>query len=157
MVDTYSYVDQNPLLFDDPDGLSPTCANCDAQLPPPPLDELALLCFAESSNHCKNSVAERRAITDSVYNRIDANKSYWGGNTVKGVIEAPNQYLGYNSPEYRRAQDPASLDKKSCAKLKDCIDAAKASSNGVKNNFNSFNQTPGRGRKKICRHFFRKL
>jgi RHS repeat-associated protein len=152
---TYSYVDQNPLSFDDPDGLDASCPTCDAQLPPTPQREVALLCFAESSSHCKNSVAERRAITDSIYNRAAANRSYWGGSSVEGVISAPGQYLGYNSPQYQKAQTPGGLDKKSCSKLKGCIDAAKASANGVANKFNGFNQTPRRGRTKICAHYFR--
>jgi RHS repeat-associated protein len=154
-INTYSYVDQNPLSFDDPDGLAATCPTCDVKLPESPARELALLCFAESSNNCKQSVAERRAITDSVYNRVAANRSYWGGDTVKGVISAPNQYVGYNSPQYKKAENPSSLDKKSCDKLKGCITAATDSANGVANKYNSFNQTKRRGRKKICAHYFR--
>jgi hypothetical protein len=95
-------------------------------------------------------------ITDSVYNRVAANQKYWGGNTVIGVIKAPKQYVGYNTPQYNKAKNSESLEKKSCDKLKDCIKAAEASSKGTENEYNGFNQTPMAGRTKVCVHYFRK-
>ena len=40
-------------------------------------------------------------------------------------------------------------------KLKDCIDAALASSEGVQYAYDGFNQSKGAGRTKICVHYFR--
>ena len=86
-INTYMYVDENPLTFDDPEGLASTCPTCDAQLPPSPIREVALTCFGESSNNCKNGVAEKRAITDSIYNRVNAGKNGWGGNNPAEALK----------------------------------------------------------------------
>lgn len=51
---------------------------------------------------------------------------------------------------------PSALDPTSCNKLKDCIEAAMASSKETKYKYNGFNQDEGVGRKKVCEHWFRK-
>lgn len=67
-----------------------------------------------------------------------------------------HQFLGYRSPQYRKAENNTDkLAAKECQKLKDCIDAALASSEGVQYAYDGFNQSKGAGRTKICVHYFR--
>jgi RHS repeat-associated protein len=150
---TYAYVAGRPLSLTDILGLAPCC---DAQLPSSPLREVALTCFAESSNNCRDGWFEKVGITDTIFNRAAANRSYWGGSNIINVLSQPNQYLGYNSPQYNNAaQNTRGLDPRSCDKLKDCIAAAITSQSGTFFNYTSFNQTGRPGRVRMCRHYFR--
>ena len=125
-------------------------------MPESPVKEVALTCFAEASYGCDEGDKEKRAITDVIYNRVNANERMWGHNTVTGVLSKKNQFLGYRSPQYRKAENNTDkLAAKECQKLKDCIDAALASSEGVQYAYDGFNQSKGAGRTKICVHYFR--
>ena len=149
----YAYAFSRPLKLSDVFALAPCC---DAQLPSSPLKEVALTCFAEASSTCiGEGWAEKVAITDVIFNRAKANRSYWGGSDILNVISAPGQFRGYNSPQYQKAAQPRSLDPASCDKLKDCIAAAISSQWEPFFDFNGFNQTPRPGRVKICVHYFR--
>ena len=117
---------------------------------------MALTCFAEASYDCDEGDKEKRAITDVIYNRVKIGENYWGGDTVIGVLSKRGQFIGYRSPQYRKAENStAKLTDKECQKLKDCIDAALASSKGVQYAYDGFNQSKGAGRTKICVHYFR--
>ena len=164
----YAYVGNNPINRIDPFGLkSKNCSKCDAQLPPSPIKEVALTCFAEATpdSQCEPDAPvsqedEKRAICDSVYNRADADQSYWGGDSVRGVVSyglgtKRQQYLGYKSPRYEKAEKPQNLCAADCKQLKECIQAAQASANGTMFKYNGFNQTPKPGRTYICDHYFR--
>jgi hypothetical protein len=129
-------------------------SSCDAELPASPIRDVALTCFGEASNNCAGGANEKRAITDSIYNRVRANKSYWGGNTVKGVLSKSGQYLAYDGSQYLKAKNQKKLDDKECQKLKDCISAAQASASGTKNNYTNFNKTDKSSRTPICNHYF---
>ena len=150
-INQYVYTGNSPVNWVDPFGLK---ACCDAQLPPSPIKEVALTCFGEASNGCGSGAKEKRAITDTIYNRVSANRSYWGGGTPIGVLSQPSQFLGYGGAQYRKAENPQNLDEKECQKLKDCITAAQASAGGTQNNFTNFNQTSRPGRTSICSHYF---
>ena len=162
-INLFAYVNNNPLLLIDSFGLkgkakakADPCPTCDAQLPESPVKEVALTCFAEASYDCDEGDKEKRAITDVIYNRVNANERMWGYNTVTGVLSKENQFLGYRSPQYRKAENNTDkLAAKECQKLKDCIDAALASSEGVQYAYDGFNQSKGAGRTKICVHYFR--
>jgi hypothetical protein len=132
-------------------------ANCDAELPTSPIKDVALTCFGEASNGCASGANEKRAITDSIYNRVRANKSYWGGNSINGVLSKSGQYLAYEGSQYKKAETPEKLTEKECQKLKDCISAAQASAGGTQNNFTNFNQTNRAGRNSICNHYFGRI
>ena len=72
-----------------------------------------------------------------------------------GVLSKEYQFLGYRSPQYRKAENNTDkLAAKECQKLKDCIDAALASSEGVQYEYNAFNQQNKEGKTKICVHYF---
>ena len=115
-----------------------------------------MTCFAEASYDCDEGDKEKRAITDVIYNRVNANERMWGYNTVTGVLSKENQFLDYRSPQYKKAENNTDkLAAKECQKLKDCIDAALASSEGVQYAYDGFNQSKGAGRTKICVHYFR--
>jgi RHS repeat-associated protein len=151
-VNLYRFVRNNPLSLTDVFGLAPCC---DAQLPSSPLREVSLTCFAEASNNCRDGVFEKIGITDVIFNRARANRSYWGGSDVLDVLSQPFQFLGYGSPQYKKAENPQSLDPQSCDKLKDCIAAAIGSQWDPFFNFTGFNQTARQGRVKMCTHYFR--
>jgi hypothetical protein len=127
---------------------------CDADLPSSPTREVALTCFGEAGNDRANGAVEKRAITDSVYNRVKANKSYWGGNTVPGVLSKLNQYDGYENLQYKKAENPEVLNEKECQKLKDCISAAQASAGGTINKYTNFKKDYQPGRTAIGKHYF---
>ena len=55
-------------------------------MPESPVKEVALTCFAEASYGCDEGDKEKRAITDVIYNRVNANERMWGYNTVTGVL-----------------------------------------------------------------------
>ncbi len=154
-INFYLYVDDNPINRIDPLGLK---GSCDAQLPASPIKEVALTCFAEASNNCAQGGNEKRAITDCIYNRANKNKNYWCGNSVLGVLgctyNGKQQFLGYGSSQYKKAEDSCNLDQKECQKLKDCISAAQASSTASQYSYTSFNQTFKVGRDSICSHYF---
>ena len=162
-INLFAYVNNNPLLLIDSFGLkgkakakADPCPTCDAQLPESPVKEVALTCFAEASYDCDEGDKEKRAITDVIYNRVNANEQMWGYNTVIGVLSKKGQFIGYKSPQYRKAEENSSkLADKECQKLKDCIDAALASSRKVQYEYDGFNQSKGAGRTKICVHYFR--
>lgn len=162
-VNLYPYVVGNPLSYIDTRGLKktkPECFKCDAEFPASPIKEVALTCFAEASNNCCEGANEKRAITDSIYNRANTKDKSWcteGG--VVGVLSCQynnnTQFLGYGSPEYNRAGDVGNLSNKTdCQKLKDCIAAAIASSTKTNYSYTNFNQTNRPGRTKICKHYF---
>ena len=72
-----------------------------------------------------------------------------------GVLSQEKQFLGYRSPQYKKAENNTDkLAAKECQKLKDCIDAALASSEGVQYEYNAFNQQNKEGKTKICVHYF---
>jgi len=117
---------------------------------------VALTCYAEASNNCSQGGNEKRAICDVINNRARANRSYWGGNTVSGVLNQRDRrgrymFQGYKSSQYNQASNPSSLDTASCNKLKDCISAANAASSSATYNYTSFNQA---GTHNICQHNF---
>lgn len=147
----YAYVGNNPINQTDSTGLC-----CDAQLPAGSTREVALTCYAEASNNCSQGGNEKRAICDAINNRARANRSYWGGNTVSGVLNQRDRrgrymFQGYKSSQYNQASNPSSLDTASCNKLKDCISAANAASSSATYNYTSFNQA---GTHNICQHNF---
>ncbi len=151
----YNYAASNPMRLVDPLGLY----KCDANLPGSPSKELALTCFAEASNRCAEGDNEKRAICDSVYNRAAANRSYWGGNTVLGVLQQKDKmgrymYQGYQSEQYRKAEKTSCLGKGDCEKLKACITAATLSASARVYDYTSFNQAPNSSHTKICVHYF---
>ena len=114
-----------------------------------------MTCFAEASYDCDEGDKEKRAITDVIYNRVKIGENYWEGNTVIGVLSKEKQFLGYRSPQYKKAENNTDkLAAKECQKLKDCIDAALASSEGVQYEYNAFNQQNKEGKTKICVHYF---
>jgi hypothetical protein len=128
---------------------------CDAVLPASPVKEVALTCFAEATCNCYEGDQEKRAITDSIYNRVSADRSYWGGNTVLGVLSQSKQFLGYDNSRYHMGEKTQSLNVNECEQLKQCIAAAQASASGTINTYNGFNQTQKEGRTHICVHYFR--
>jgi hypothetical protein len=136
----------------DPWGLAPCC---DAELPPSPIKEVALTCFAESSNNSAEGTSEKRAMTDAIYNRVRSNRAGRNSWSVVDILQRPQQFLGYGSKEYKKAENPNNFDKKSCDKLKECISAAHSSSIASIYSFNGFNQTPKPGRVIIGTHYFR--
>jgi RHS repeat-associated protein len=151
----YLYVSSNPIGLVDPLGLY----ECDAKLPGSPTKELALTCFAEASNNCLEGGNEKRAICDTVYNRAAANRSYWGGGSVLGVLQQKDKngfymYQGYQSAQYRKAANPCSLGQGDCEKLKGCVTAATLSAGGQIYDFTSFNQAPISRHTRICVHYF---
>jgi RHS repeat-associated protein len=146
----YSYVANNPLINIDPTGL------CDVEWPASPIKEVALMCFAECTEVCQEGDIEKRAITDTVYNRAKYNDPTWGGTDPIKILSHPKQYLGYRSKKYLRAEnDPCSLKGVECENLKKCIEAAKSSSIKTKYDYWGFNQSNVPGRTKICVHYFR--
>jgi len=150
-INRFTYSVNNPVNLIDPLGLKPCC---DAQLPASPIKEVALTCFAESSNNCSQGGSEKRAITDCIYNRAAKNRKYWCGNSVVGVLSCSGQFLGYGSAQYKKAENPKDLDEKECQKLKDCMSAAQASSAGTQYSYTNFNQTNKPGRTSLCSHYF---
>lgn len=153
----FGYAGNNPALYIDPDGLK----KCDVSVPASPVWEVALTCFGEGSkkSQCGGDAEwanEKRAITDVVYNRVAANKSYWGGKTVIGVLSRPGQFVAYNGGEYNRAKTNwCNLEGEDCDKIKQCVSAATASASGTTYGFNGFNQTNKPGRTKMGVHYFR--
>jgi RHS repeat-associated protein len=140
-------------------GILKKVVKCDAKMPESPIYEVALTCFAESSNKCSEGNEEKRAITDCVYNRVRSKyRSVWCNKNkdVWDVLACENQFDGFASDEYMRAgyywMTFGSVD---CKKLKDCISAAEASSKVAAYKYNGFNQTYKPDRKKICNHYFR--
>ena len=152
-LNTYSYVRGGPLSLQDDFGLAPCC---DFSIPSGPIGDLALTCFAESTPRCKDGWYEKILIVDTIINRSRANKSYWGGSGIGGVIRQPGMYDGYDSKKWRRGQHPSGLDPAECTELRDCISAAQSGFADTFSDFNGFNQTPKRGRLKVCKHYFRK-
>jgi len=152
----YAYVRGNPLLLTDPSGLKDCC---EAQLPESPHKEVALTCFGEASPRCSEGATEKRATTDTVYNRLKTPTRYLAprGAGVLDILKAPGQYKGYTpgGGQYGKGENPSQLNETECQNLKDCIDAARASAAGTKYPYTFFNQQPGTGRTKICVHYFR--
>jgi RHS repeat-associated protein len=153
----FGYAGNGPVGYFDPAGLK----KCDVSVPASPVWEVALMCFGEGSkkSQCGSNAEwanEKRAITDVVYNRVAANKSYWGGNTVMGVLAHPGQFVAYNGREYIRAQKNwCNLAGEDCDKIKECVSAASASAKRTVYGFNGFNQTSKPGRTKMGVHYFR--
>jgi len=152
-INLFAYTSNNPVNWTDPIGLKPCC---DAQLPAGPIGEVALTCFAESSSACTEGANEKRAITDSIYNRASADRKQWGGGTVMGVLKKKDRkgrymFQGFHSAQYNLAKNITKLDNKQCKKLKECIDAATKSSSSTKYNYTSFNQA---GKPTFCVHRF---
>ncbi len=150
-INLFVYVQNNTINLIDPSGLC-----CDAKLPAGTIKEVALTCFAESSNDCDDGVNEKRAITDAIYNRARANKKQWGGGTALGVLKKKDRrgrymFQGYKSRQYRVASNPSNLNEGQCNKLKGCIDSAIQSSSSPKFNYTSFNQA---GKPTFCVHRF---
>ena len=149
---TYGYVRGQPLSLTDVFGLAPCC---DANLPSGPIGLAALTCFSEATSNCREAWFEKVAITDTIFNRARANRSYWGGSDVGDVIRQPGQFQGVGGSQWGRGQRPGQLDPMECAKLKDCINAATGSADTTFFDFNGFNQTRRSGRVKIRKHYFR--
>jgi hypothetical protein len=104
--------------------------------------------------------AKRTSLDGSIFNRAKAKRRYWG-NSVAEVLERRDrygeyEYRGYQSKRYQEGASPPGLNDPECQQLKDCITAAIGSSASQSHNFTSFNQDRGRGRVKICRHYFRR-
>jgi RHS repeat-associated protein len=157
-INVYTYSESNPINLKDFIGLK---ACCNAQLPSSPIKEVALTCFAEASYKCSDGKydEEKQAITDCIYNRVKENEKSWC--TEKGVIgvlgcvyNGKKQFLGYGSPEYKKAENPKALNETECKKLNNCITAAQASSSGTQYSYTNFNQTKRSGRTLICNHYF---
>ena len=146
----YLYVKGDPVNKVDQLGL----ACCDAKLPGSPINEVALTCFAEASPNCAEGAREKRAITDTVFNRQRRNDRTLGGSDILNILGYPGQYLGYKSTRYKKAENPSGLDPNECQQLKDCIAAAQASSVSADYSYLFFNQTSRPGRSKICDHYF---
>jgi RHS repeat-associated protein len=149
--DTYSYVDSRPLDLTDAFGLCP----CDVHLPSGPVGEVALVCFSEATSHCKDAWFEKVAITDTIFNRASANRSYWGGSDISDVIQRPGQFVGVGGKQWNKGMHPEKLSPGDCSQMKDCIAAAIGSADTTFFSFNGFNQTRKPGRVKICKHYFR--
>jgi len=147
---TYAYVTATPLTLSDSLGLC-----CDANLPSGPIGEVALTCFSEATPNCRDGWFEKVAIADVMHNRASANRSYWGGSDVGGVVHQPGQFRGVGGAQWDKGKNPGDLSPGDCQQMKDCIAAAVGSANTTFFTFNRFDQSKGKGRTKICKHYFR--
>jgi RHS repeat-associated protein len=174
-VNLYEYVSSNPLNKRDPQGLrvdEPGKAEeqeeecCQVEWPKSPIKEIALMCYAESSPPYKCSdqnerEREKRAMTDTVYNRMKKNRPHWGGSDAIDVLKKKGQYLAYGNAKYLDAETPDNLSDEACQELNACIKAAKASAISQKYPYTQFDQSSksfkGHKHTKICVHYFRTL
>lgn len=85
----------------------------------PDVDQLKRIIYSEVSNRPPDKQElEARILFNTAVNRMAAYNTKGQPRTLSGVLTAPNQYQGYNSPLYKQYDSPAdSLSAKRKAQL----------------------------------------